>query len=198
MCIRIETCPSVYWDKILCEWVDEGENESTFPGRAAPIVIAPEGETTVVSARFGFPPPTAHLGEKRLLHNARSESVHWKPSFRESYDKRRALVIVRSYFEQHQGYWHRVSRRDGKRFALGGLYTSIPDDLLGDLCFTIITTQSTSRFEAYNDRSPVLLGTSGYGPWLDSRTPPEDLRMLMMPWASEQIVVEQHERLGRK
>lgn len=76
------------------------------PGQHLPVVTSEEPET-VTEAKWGFVPSWADSdGDSHI--NARVETVHEKPSFREAFERRRCLVPADGFYE-----WARTDR--GKR-----------------------------------------------------------------------------------
>jgi putative SOS response-associated peptidase YedK len=90
----------------------DGERDDSFrpqynaaPGQHLPVVTNVE-PGTVTGAKWGFVPSWADDDSGHI--NARAETVHEKPSFREAYESRRCLVPADGFYE-----WARTER--GKR-----------------------------------------------------------------------------------
>jgi putative SOS response-associated peptidase YedK len=91
--------------------------QSNFPPRynVAPTQPIPiirvdprDGERELVMARWGLVPFFCKELPKQLMINARAETVHKLPAFREAFQRRRALVPATGFFE-----WQK--RADGKQ-----------------------------------------------------------------------------------
>lgn len=97
--------------------------------------------------------------------NARVETVAEKPSFRDAFEKRRAIVFADGYYEWQkrpdgsQPYF--IHRPDEEPFAFAALYTD-------DGC-TLITTQAQGTLADIHDRMPVILTPEVCEAWLTSR-----------------------------
>ncbi len=120
--------------------------------------------------------------------NARSETVHEKPSFRSAFRQRRCLVLADGYYEwekkagdRQAWYFH---RQDKQPFAVAGLWESWQgvgqDQPL--LSGTILTTVPNELSRPIHDRMPVILAEEDYQSWLDPDNQDQDsLRALLAP-----------------
>jgi putative SOS response-associated peptidase YedK len=132
-----------------------------------------------------------NIGYKMI--NARGETLHEKPSFREAFKKRRCLIAVDGFYE-----WERSGKRKNKQpfhirrsdqqpFAFAGLWESwkSPDGSPLESC-TIVTTTPNDLLETIHDRMPVILDPSDYNIWLDPTFDhPEVLRELIKPYSGD-------------
>ncbi len=144
------------------------------PTQAAPVVrCAEDGTRTLSLLRWGLIPhwaKDAKIGVRMI--NARSETVATTPAFRDSYRKRRCLVVADGFFEwQREGRIRKpllISRSDGGLMAFAGLWSRWRDPQGQDLAtFTILTTEANSLMAQIHDRMPVILRPEAYGAWLD-------------------------------
>ena len=165
--------------------------------------IAPTQDVAVVRAaghqhqlallRWGLVPRWAKdlsIGFKTF--NARSETVHEKPSFKAAFKSRRCLIPASGFYvwdklgKARQPYY--MSRSDGRPLALAGLWEAWVDRLSGELLesCTILTTSANQTVGRIHDRMPVILEQDDCGLWLDQtvqRT--EELTGLFRPAAEE-------------
>ena len=137
------------------------------------------------------------------LANARSESVHEKPSFRSSFTKgRRCLVPADVYYEwqpvpagaprgaKKQPY--AIGMRDGAPFmfaALWEFWRPRPTDgtPAGEpiVSCALLTTGPNAVMAPIHDRMPVILPPGAWETWLDPRTPVDALRALLIPYDAQ-------------
>jgi putative SOS response-associated peptidase YedK len=163
------------------------------PSQDGPVVFA-EGEAQLRMMRWGLIPSWSRdmsVGNK--LVNARGESVAERPSFRESFLRRRCLVLADGFYE-----WRKLGRTrwpvrirlktDGT-FAMAGLWDrwTAPDgELIESFC--IITTSANSLLASVHDRMPVILREEDYARWLDpGMSAPEQLLPLLRPYPPEEM-----------
>jgi putative SOS response-associated peptidase YedK len=106
------------------------------------------------------------------LINARSESAASKPTFRDSFRRRRCLIAADGFYEwkkigkQKQPYLIRMP--DNRPFAFAGLWDRWGE---GDERFescTILTTAANEQLRELHDRMPVILDPADYDQWLDA------------------------------
>ncbi len=127
------------------------------------------------------------------LINARSETVEQKPSFREAFRSQRCLIPADGFFEwkklpggKHPFYFR---LQDGEIFAFAGLWErwqAPAGSTLNSCC--ILTTTPNDMVAKIHDRMPVILPSESYSTWLSPATPAPDLRSLLLPYPSSQMV----------
>jgi putative SOS response-associated peptidase YedK len=110
--------------------------------------------------------------------NVRVESVARAPAYRESFWKRRCLVVVDGFYEwKKEGKVRQpfmVRRVDGRPFALAGIWehSATKDGEIIDAC-AIITGEANGVVAPLHDRMPLIVPIQGYARWLshDAKTP---------------------------
>ena len=139
-------------------------------------VIAPNrsGQRAVFPMKWGF-------SGRSLLINARSETDGAKPTFRESWNRRRCIVPASWYYE-----WEHLQGRDG-RTRTGERYTIQPkDSTMTWLCglyrienglpvFVVLTREPSEEIRFIHDRMPLILPESCIDNWIRPDTKPEEL-----------------------
>ncbi len=142
--------------------------------------------------RWGLIPRWAknHSIGSRMI-NARAETVADKPSFRDTFRRRRCLVLADGFYE-----WRRtpsgkrpmrIAMRSGEPFAFAGIW-SIWDDPEGNRIPTcaIITTSANELLRPIHHRMPVILPRNMEGFWLDrSIEDPSRLRSVLTPYPDD-------------
>ncbi|MEV4556078.1 SOS response-associated peptidase [Kitasatospora sp. NPDC049285] len=158
---------------------------------------APRGERRPVRQlrilRWGLVPAWAGSPDTAVkMINARAETVHEKPAYRQAYASRRCLIPVDGYYEwqtaptddparpPRQPYF--VSRADGAPLALAGLYefwrnrelpADHPDAWL--VTCTIVTTAAEPLLAPVHERMPLYLDRTRWDAWLDPAAERADL-----------------------
>lgn len=158
------------------------------PTQDAPAVLLREGRRQLGMLRWGFIPRWAKdpkIGHQ--LINARAETAATKPSFRDSFAKRRCLVLADGFYEwkpvSPKLKWSmRVALKTREPFAFAGLWDEwkAPDGSLL-ATFTILTTGAPPSLRELHDRAPVILPPEGEAAWLEPATKPEALGPLLAP-----------------
>ncbi|MEX2165910.1 MAG: SOS response-associated peptidase [Methyloceanibacter sp.] len=169
--------------------------QSNFPPRyniaptdQIPIVrIAPrDGQREVVMARWGLIPGWMKEKPKAPHINARAETVHQKPLFREAFAKRRCLIPATGFYEWEQRadgkQPYRYRRKDLEPFAFAGLweFARLGGEEIVSAC--IIVGDPNDLVARVHDRMPVILMPEGYDRWLGASATPEELRALLKPY----------------
>ena len=131
------------------ETVVRRENGDVYPGDIAPVILTKSSITCFTGMRWGFD----YDGKKVI--NARSETAHEKPAFRQSLAEMRCLVPVMGYYE-----WNSRKEKflftdpNGEIMYLAGLYrfgaTGFPE-------FTIITRDAYGEYGKIHDRMPLII-----------------------------------------
>lgn len=123
--------------------------------------------------------------------NARSETVHEKPAFRQAFKYRRCIIPTSGIYEwshaesKKQPYYIRTT--DGSPLFLAGLWEfwKRPDEESFLETFTILTTAANELMAPIHDRMPVFLQTDDFGLWLNhGMHDPEQLRGMFQSFSS--------------
>ncbi|MHC4976470.1 MAG: SOS response-associated peptidase [Planctomycetota bacterium] len=158
---------------MLSGWADVPAFWNIAPSAtSAVIALNGAGERECFAMRWGLVPGWAKdemIGQRTT--NARSETAHEKPSFRESLEERRCVVPADGFYEwQDRGGVkrpYRVAPRCGL-MAFAGLWDEWvrPE---GELLrtFTILTTSASDDLIEYHERMPVMLRVDAVGEWMD-------------------------------
>ncbi len=116
--------------------------------------------------------------------NARVETVARSSAYRDSFHKRRCLVVVDGFYE-----WQRVDKRkqpfairrgDGKPFALAGIWEeSITSE--GEVIETcaILTGEAKGVVVPIHGRMPLIVPHEAYARWLAPEVPTAELMALL-------------------
>lgn len=166
------------------------------------VAHSPSQGRVIGRLRWGLIPEWAKDSHGTGQINARSETVAEKPTFRDSFRKRRCLIPMSGYYE-----WRTVgddtvhppsagsasgrpvkravyvTRRDGRPLAAAGLWASWSDrsedpetghPTLKSCC--ILTADSTGELAAVHDRMPVFLDEHDWPLWLGETAGGDDVR----------------------
>ena len=174
------------------------------PAAARAAAPPPDVARELRVVRWGLVPYWAKdpsIGSR--LINARAETVHSKPAYRQAFKRRRCLLPADGYYEWQvpegsaggkgaakQPYY--IFRADGGPLAFAGLYERWRDPALPDdherawlWTATIITTSAPDDLGQIHDRMPMVIEPDRWQDWLDpAATDPADLMALLAPAAS--------------
>ena len=145
-----------------------------YPLHQVPIVrLDDQGEREMIAAQWGLLPgwwnpsgkSTSPQAFQRKTFNARSESVHEKPTYRSAFKTRRCLLPAVEFFEKGH-YFHFAEHRP---FAFAGLWERWQrEGEIIESC-TLLTTEPNELVQSVgHHRMPVLLtDEQHYGLWLN-------------------------------
>ena len=177
MCGRFFVDPDDMADEELIALLDRDKEkaEAGHNGRFALGEIRPGDHAAVIALnrklkrsaflmQWGY-----HMNNKRLLINARSETVNEKQFFQQSIQKRRCLIPASAYFEwDHREkplQKYRFYVPEQKPIYLAGIYRFEADSPLP--AFTILTRESAPNIACFHNRMPVIIPAQLKDVWLD-------------------------------
>lgn len=158
-------------------------------------VIAGDSSQKARMMQWGLIPSWAKDSQKaseirKGTYNARAETLHEKPSFREALLKGRCLVLAHGFFEwQHvKGAkipWY-IRLKNEAPFAFAGLFDSWrnPDNNEIIQSFSIVTTGANPLMERIHNtkkRMPVILTPDNEKEWISGDISLHKARQLLLP-----------------
>jgi len=150
-----------------------------------------DGARELVMARWGLVPGWMREMPKAPHINARCETVHEKPLFREAFAKRRALIPATGFFEWEKRadgkQPYRFTRADLEPFAFAGLWEFARIGGADLLSAAIIVGEPNPLAAAVHDRMPVILRPEDYDRWLSADSAIDELRALLKPFPAEEM-----------
>jgi putative SOS response-associated peptidase YedK len=165
-----------------CELPSTPWPEEAYPTYPAPFIYIKDGIQKCDLAQFGLVPHWAADKKKFGLrtYNARSETVHEKPSYRSAWKERRfGLAIMESFYEPNwetgKAVRWRIKRTDAEPVAVASIWERIIDKETGEIIFSfsMLTINADGHevmknFHKPNDekRSIVVLKEADYHGWL--------------------------------
>lgn len=163
------------------------------PTQRVLVIGARDGTRIAAMHRWGLIPHWAKdpsIGSRMI--NARSETVHERPAYRDAFRRRRCLIPADGLYEWKRNgrtkQPYRFTLRSGQPFAFAGLWEEwkAPDGTAIRSC-TILTTQPNELIAQVHDRMPVILPPDAYDIWLDPQSERDVLRSLLVPYPAEEM-----------
>ncbi|MFW6285037.1 MAG: SOS response-associated peptidase [Bacillota bacterium] len=140
------------------------------PGQDVLALIHDGAKYRLGTLRWGIP-LKSRSGSSRPLVNARSETIHEKPLFKESFLKRRCLILADGYYEWKSGPEGKIpmrihpERRD--LFTMAGIYEPfIEKDGSTTYRFAIVTKGADETVASIHDRMPLILQRAQEEAWV--------------------------------
>jgi putative SOS response-associated peptidase YedK len=154
------------------------------PGQTVLAILNLEQQTFARMLLWGLVP--SWNKEPKGFINARAETLAQKPSFNESFQRRRCLIPADGFYE-----WKRTGRarqafffqmKDEAPFVFAGIWDEWKKDGVSIASCAIVTTSANELLEPIHDRMPVILPEESYQFWLDQRAHHSELAQLLVPF----------------
>jgi putative SOS response-associated peptidase YedK len=129
--------------------------------------------------------------EAKGIINARLETIDEKPSFSDSFQKRRCLILADGFYEWDrigkisQPYYFQMS--DEAPFAFAGIWDRWQHDGRAITSCAIITTTANELLATIHHRMPVILGAESYDLWLNEESRASDLKEILTPFPATEM-----------
>lgn len=142
--------------------------------------------------KWGLVPSWANdpsIGNRMI--NARAESLTEKPSWRDSFQSQRCIILADGYYE-----WTGVGKSkipnyfrlaDGRSFGIAGLWDRWDRGEAPLETCTVITTNAGARTSPYHHRMPVLLIDDAVTRWLDGSARERDLLPMLTAYEGDDL-----------
>ena len=157
------------------------------PTDNAPVVRMIDDAPNVGNARWWLI-PWFHKGTvkdwKATTFNARAETVATSRAYRDSFKRRRCLVVADGWYEwsrPREGHDKKkqpwlFTPGDGEPIMFAGIWDRCDTTDQGTVdSFSIVTQPSGAPLNAYHDRAPVILFGDEWARWLDVDADVSDL-----------------------
>lgn len=145
------------------------------PGQDVITIINDGSKNRVGTLRWGLVPSFAKdekIGYQMI--NAKSETLHEKPSFLPSFQSKRCVILADSFYEwkkTEKGKTPmRIQLNTESIFPMAGLWSTFTrDDGTKLHTCTIITTEANALMKDIHERMPVILDEQAAHAWLNPR-----------------------------
>ena len=146
-----------------------------------------DGNRTMVQLRWGLVPSWARDVRGIRLINARTETIHTKPSFSAAFRSRRCLVPADGWFEwKRTGYGKQpyfLALEGGLPLSFAALWEHWGKGNNSLESFTIITTTASPELADIHHRQPAIIAPDRFDDWLDPTSPvPRLLDLVREPY----------------
>lgn len=144
------------------------------------------GSLITESCRWGLVPFWAKdpaIGNRMI--NARAETIAEKPAYRQSFNRRRCLILADGFYEWQQDEQGKrpyfISRSDRQPFAMAGLWDQWAKESGTPLrSCTVITVPASPFMQRLHHRMPVLMDWAAGKQWLEPAVASQQLTQLLL------------------
>ncbi|WKY47910.1 SOS response-associated peptidase family protein [Eubacteriaceae bacterium ES3] len=141
-----------------------------YPSNLAPVFVGDIDKKGMQLGLMNWGYET-HFGNKRLLINARSETVLEKKTFRQDFFERRCLIPAAGFYEWNDKKEKFLFSANEELLYMGGFFNQKVQ-----AAFIILTKEPIETVAAVHNRMPVLIEKSQAGAWLSE--PNEALKLM--------------------
>ncbi|HLR80850.1 MAG TPA: SOS response-associated peptidase [Bacillota bacterium] len=141
------------------------------PGQDVLVIIHDGEEKRAGHLRWGLVPYWANdekIGNKMI--NARSETAHEKPSFKQLMAKKRCLIVADSFYEWQKtdngNQPKRIQLKDQQLFAFAGLWDKWEKGDKKLFTCTMLTRDANSFMKDIHHRMPIILPKDQEDQWI--------------------------------
>lgn len=157
------------------EWIENYHpSYNVAPGQDVLAIIHDGKEKRAGYLRWGLVPSWAKdekIGYKMI--NARSETAHEKPSFKQLMTGKRCLIIADSFYEWQKTdngkQPKRIQVKNRELFAFAGLWDKWVQDEKTLFTCTILTKDANTFMQDIHHRMPVILPKAKEEAWIEPR-----------------------------
>lgn len=155
-----------------------------------------DGERCWAWQHWGLVPPwAAGPSDRGKQINARSETAHQKPMFRDAFKRRRCLVPAEGYYEwaqigpgKKQPLYCHIKGAAPMAFAAIWHRIRLPDDSVCE-SVAILTAAAEGAMAGLHPRMPLMLPADRFDAWLDpARQKADEIHAIMQGFGEADIV----------
>lgn len=181
------------------EWLSQ-YHVTGFSDQKMPVITA-EASSSIKAMSWGLIPnwvkskdQMKEIRTKGSTLNAKSETAFDLPSFRNSIETKRCLVLADGFFEwmdqRKEKIPHYISLKDREAFAMAGIYDRWIDRETGEEInsFSILTCEANplmARIHNVKKRMPVILPKQSEKKWLNQDLSKQDIQSLCAQYPEE-------------
>ena len=171
------------------ELKDAKARYNVAPSQDVLSVINASDEKHAVYLHWGLIPSWTKERQGSGIINARSETIQEKPSFRDSFKRRRCLIPADGFYEwkktgkTKQPYYFQM--KDESVFSFAGIWDVWKRDGEEIISCAIITTEPNELLGMVHNRMPVILRAGDVDAWLDEDAGGDELQDLLKPFPAD-------------
>lgn len=164
-----------------------------YPSQNAPIIIQ-DNRRSLKTAKWGF----ELKDKKKLVINARAETIMTKPMFKNSIHTTRCIVPANLFYEWkdeggNKKVKYGIKSKNDSLLSLGGVYKIYLDENLEKrLKFVIITTAADDNIRDIHSRMPLFIKDNQVDYWLNRNTPIKFIEEIINSNKGIQFVIKRY------
>ena len=175
------------------DWFEGSDRryDSFFPKSNVPAYLRVQGNELFSNFQWGIVPTWAK-NQSTILTNTKSEEVLQKPTWIESFRRRRCLLPATSFFEpatvDGKKYQMEFQIDGGEPFAFAGIWQKTTAFGPPRNCCSLLTCEPNSLVGEIHGRMPVILTREQFDTYLNiSSEQAEELIELLQPFPADRM-----------
>ena len=176
------------------DWLETADDkyDTVYPKSRVPVYLRVRGEEYFSNFQWGIHPEWAKT-QAQILTNTKSEEVLNKPTWIESFKRRRCLMPAAAFYEpatvDGRKFQMRFELKNGEPFCFAAIWEKT--EKWGEQlnCCSLLTTAPNKLVNEVHGRMPMILAQRHYDLYLD--TPPEEVGRILeilQPYPSDEMV----------
>lgn len=160
------------------------------PSQNVLAVVERDAVREITSLQWGLIPFWSK--QAKAFINARVETIEEKPTFKESFQRRRCLIPADGFYE-----WERVGKKisqpyyfqmkNGAAFAFAGIWDRWKSNGHTITSCAIITTTANELLAELHHRMPVIFTPQSHDLWLNEEARSTDLKEILVPFPASEM-----------
>ena len=167
------------------------QNYNITPSQHIAAIRAGDTGRELVRLKWGLLPSWSKTDKSQYsMINARAETVHSKPAYRNAFQQRRCLIPASGFYEWQKTATGKqpwaIGMKDDAPFSMAGIWEHWQQgEQVIESC-SIIVTESNDCIRPIHDRMPCIISAEEYDQWLDKgNTKTDDLLPLLRSYPSD-------------
>jgi len=167
------------------------QNYNITPSQQIAAIRAGDTGRELASLKWGLLPSWSKTDKSQYsMINARAETVHSKPAYRNAFRQRRCLIPASGFYEWQKTATGKqpwaIGMKDDAPFAMAGIWEHWQQEEQVIESCSIIVTESNDCIRPIHDRMPCIISAEEYDQWLDKgNTKTDDLLPLLRSYPSD-------------
>ncbi len=180
-------------------WPSRDPRFNIAPSQSLDVVRWQEDAPAHKTMKWGLLPAWAKPGKfSAPLINARSETIHEKPSFKHLINSHRVLIPINGFYEWRRTgkikEAHYIHPAEGEAMFVGGLYQPAPKAADGEKAerdqVCVVTIESNETMAKVHHRMPIILSPDKALEWIKA-VDQDSIDALMQPASNDALIIDE-------
>lgn len=170
--------------KILNKNAEVEKDFNVFPSQKASVIFKKDRKSDnlyMLRMKWGLVPHwVKNIDNKYISSNARIETVAEKPSFKDSFLRRRCIIPANGYYEWNKNKIPFYFQAETELVGLAAIYDIWQKDGEKLITFSILTHEANDSIKQIHHRQPLIVAPKNTNIWLDYQTQPKQIMQKLL------------------